>query len=1309
MKPQIPGARKHGMHRHKNLKSIVATLFASALLYSLAGHSAPGDILFSDNFESGLGQWTITASGGDAGINTATANSPTRSLYTRWGPVNVTSIIINAAVPAAQLDIWVRRGADTFSEDTDAGEDLLVQYFNNSGIWVTLETLLGSGIKGEIMTRTYVLPTDARHANLRIRFTQTAGSGADFDYWHIDDTIITETAPPPPLNLGTCDNFESGLTNWTITGTGSGDIGAQTANSAPFSMFLRWNTVTATSIAMDTQAATSLMITTWIRRGDDAFSEDPDANEDLIVEYLNNAATWVTLETFAGGVSPGEIFNREYVLPANAIHANFRLRFRLTAGSGVDWDYWHIDDVCVLDNLSTYYRMDEAAWTGPGSVIDSTTSGNHGNPVGTVNTASASPAIAGSPGTCGYGNFPLNTADTLFDAVNSNITPNNSGSVTFWYSSNTAWNGGGDRMLLDASSDLGNNNADKYFFLVLRDNGRLRFRLEDSADTDTNAETSTQSIAANTWTHIGITWNLASDLIEIYINATLSDTSTTNVNGIMGALNSLYIGDNRTAGVSGNGYSGNSANGRIDEVRIYSRAIPQTTVAANMAATHPCITVNHFQISHDGSAINCQAEPITFRAHQVSHAVDTTYTGTINLSTTTAHGDWSIIAGSGILNNGAANDGAATYAYAPADNGQVVLGLKNTFAETVNINVADGGISEQTGSALASEDQNLVYSQSGFNFLAGGTASAIGLQIAGKTSNLAPGAQLLELQAIRTSDSTGACEAALAGPNTIELAFECENPSACTARQVAINGSNIAGNNSGPIVSYTAVSLDFGDATDTTAPFTLNYPDAGQIQLHARYNIPLGSGAPSGNYMQGASNSFVVRPFAFDVTVTGNPGASTSAGAVFTAAGNNFQVNTRAVLWQAADDSNNDGIADGHNDNNPANNANLSNNTSAPNYGQESPVESIALNSLLNQPGGGNDPGLGGGTTIAAFAAGSGSSATVRYTEVGIIEIDANISDNNYLGIGGAATGNIEAKSGYVGRFTPDHFDLSAGMITNRIAMACAPVSTFTYMGENFRLEFTLTAQNTSNATTQNYIGAFAKLDPAVVANLNIGAIDTVLPTPLSARISAASSSGAWAAGVAGILATTALNRAAAFDGPYTSLALGIDPVDTDGIRLGSYNLDVDNNTINDHGLVANTDVRFGRMVVNHTFGSELLTLPLPLHAEYYNGTQFVRNINDSCTTYNQIDVSFSNRQGLSADPTKAGNGILITGSHDTGNPVTLDSNNETGSIDATLSVPTWLQFDWDNDGNHDNNPAGKITFGIYSGSDQQIYIREIY
>ena len=72
----------------------------------------------------------------------------------------------------------------------------------------------------------------------------------------------------------------------------------------------------------------------------------------------------------------------------------------------------------------------------------------------------------------------------------------------------------------------------------------------------------------------------------------------------------------------------------------------------------------HFSISHDGSADVSVVENITIAHHDSSHLVDTSYTGTITLSTSTSNGDWSLVTGSGILNN--SGNGSATYTQASA-------------------------------------------------------------------------------------------------------------------------------------------------------------------------------------------------------------------------------------------------------------------------------------------------------------------------------------------------------------------------------------------------------------------------------------------------------------------------------------------------------------------------------------------------------------------------------------------------------------------------------------------------------------------
>ncbi len=334
------------LNRIIHLTGILCLLFLHKVTLA-----APGDILFSDDFEraSLAPNWTadVTAA---AGISSATANSPSRSMYTRNQAVTVTSNIIDLTVPGADISYWVRRGIDIAgSEDPDANEDLIIEFLDSVGTWVNVVTYLGDGTPGEIFTGTISLPFTALHANFQLRIRQTGGSGVDWDYWHTDDIVITETAASrPPLTLGSCDDFEQGMSNWNIvSGGGNAGISTATSQSPSSSMFTNSGVVAVTSNDIDTSNPQFSGISMWIRRGSDIFSEDPDGGEDFVVEYLDNTLNWVTLETFPGSGTPGETFSRTYNLPASAQHTGFQVRFRQIAGNNGLWDYWHVDDVCI--------------------------------------------------------------------------------------------------------------------------------------------------------------------------------------------------------------------------------------------------------------------------------------------------------------------------------------------------------------------------------------------------------------------------------------------------------------------------------------------------------------------------------------------------------------------------------------------------------------------------------------------------------------------------------------------------------------------------------------------------------------------------------------------------------------------------------------------------------------------------------------------------------------------------------------------------------------------------------------------------
>ncbi|MBU0481919.1 MAG: LamG domain-containing protein [Proteobacteria bacterium] len=721
-----------------------------------------------------------------------------------------------------------------------------------------------------------------------------------------------------------------------------------------------------------------------------------------------------------------------------------------------------------------------------------------------------------------------------------------------------------------------------------------------------------------------------------------------------------------------------------------------------IAASAPpvCAGVDHYEILHDGNGINCQAEPVTFSAHDSAHGVIAAHTGLITLSTSTGHGDWSVISGNpaNLVNSG---DGDGTYTFDGTESGAVVLGLKDTFVENTNINVTDGSATELTGSAQAAEDADLAFAEAGFNFLAGGVINAIGNQIGGKASNIAPGNQTLELEAIRTSDDTGQCEAALVNANTIDLAFECINPPTCTANLVNINGTDIAANNSGAVASYTGVSLDFGNNTDTTATFILTYPEVGQLQLHARYDIPFGSGPPSGNLMVGTGNNFVARPFGFDVSAAGNPGATTAAGNLYTAAGTLFQADVRAVLWQAADDTDNDGVPDNHGDTDPANNADLADNTAALNFGQETTSEDVTLSSLLFLPGGGNDPALAGTPTVTGFTNGT-SSGNVRYDEVGIIELIANLTDNNYLG-----AGSVTGRSGHVGRFSPADFNVSLAPDPPTLADSCL-VGGYTYLGQplNFTVNpvLTITARNSVGATTRNYdCGSFWKLPDPYTLNYTFADSSGAGPalTPANGTASPAAGETTDCNGSISVTVADSLSYARpAVTAPVQPFAAAIDLAadpaqftDSDGVCFGAGCLPFT------RAGITGANLRHGRSTAGNAYGPETATaanpLVMPIAVEYYDSSPaWVTNTSDSCTgfTYLITPNGTITVTGSPVSPITTSSGIGNLSLWPTADPAPAG-----GSVDLNYDFPLWL-----------DDLAVEAFFGIYRGNDRIINWREI-
>ncbi len=736
-------------------------------------------------------------------------------------------------------------------------------------------------------------------------------------------------------------------------------------------------------------------------------------------------------------------------------------------------------------------------------------------------------------------------------------------------------------------------------------------------------------------------------------------------------------------------------------------------VAAAVSTISTCLeALDHYSILHSGTGITCAPTIITITAHGSGHTATVPPAGTvINLATSTNLGTWSLFTGNGTLNDPIPNDGLASYAFL-GNESSIQLAFNHfevaPAANPVNFAVFDGTFAEL-------EDPDLIIERAGFVF------STINTQIAGKPSDVMPNAQVISLQALRASDNDPAvCIPGFpdGATRTVDLAAECNDSATCNGVAVNINGSNIATNNDNAAAgtaTYTPVDLVFG--ANATTNLVLNYADAGQISLHAKYNFDITNPADVMNGTSGSSNPFVVRPFAIRMSVADNPGVFTvtEGTGIFADAGENFDMLLEAVVWQQADDTDNDGIADNFTYTTPADFSDLlADNAITPNYGNESSPATATLTPTVVAPAGASDGTLS--ASSANFTNGA-SSLTTAWDEVGALTIEA--VDTDYLGGGEDVAGT----SAIIGRFHPAQYAITNAVITpalNAASCGAAQLVDYTYARQPFVASLTIEAQNTDGGRTENYQGDFATLSDDAMDATNI---DNTSSLPLRNGVAGpvydfqdASFVTDFDNGTTGeAVIDVALAWNMPLQAPTNSIVTAISPSNDDndssvgGTAIAMVGDGVD---LNNLGI---TEVRFGRMRLLNAFGSEFIPLAIPLQIQEYDGIGFNTAVDDNCTTYDAANLTIS-LMGLTA----SGMGTVQAGLPNPANPIvltapgTVATANLTYELDADPTIEHWLEFNWDGidadgDGNlFDDGPSATATFGIFGGNESTIFMREV-
>lgn len=310
---------------------------------------------------------------------------------------------------------------------------------------------------------------------------------------------------------------------------------------------------------------------------------------------------------------------------------------------------------------------------------------------------------------------------------------------------------------------------------------------------------------------------------------------------------------------------------------------------------------------------------------------------------------------------------------------------------------------------------------------------------------------------------------------------------------------------------------------------------------------------------------------------------------------------------------------------------------------------------------------------------------------------DANLSDVVSGGKYGCSIGNKTIVS--LGRFVPDHFDTAIVQATAPIGCpagltcpvncpayapaTCPPVVTgltgMMYSGQPFTVR--VTAKNLTGATTLNYQTAFAKVNTLSAWSAAGGAI----ANPGSGTLA---NTGVVAASFASGVAITAT--------PTYTLASATAPTDV-------YFRSVDADTASTSLVEAGLKVAKGRTKIANAHGSELLSLPMTMTVQYWNGASWLTSATDSSTSFNS-NLSTAGGNIVATIVSGLGGGVAITapgvGTVAGGvRSITLSRPGVAGSATLGLNAPAYLL----------PNVAGRATFGVYKGNNELIYMRENY
>ncbi len=956
------------------------------------------------------------------------------------------------------------------------------------------------------------------------------------------------------------------------------------------------------------------------------------------------------------------------------------------SGLGLDGEV-----ISCSNELIAQYSMEEVSWHDvAGEVIDET-GGFNAQGSGGATTDNATPALAGNPGTCRYGTF--DGVDDYIELPNSFENLQDSFTITAWINPSNL--NSGSRIFIDDEK----NQQGYGFSLGDPGNGRLRFfsRGVNPISVDTSS-----SIAKDTWTFVTAVHNSVNKTRQIYINGvaqTISGGGTSHTySGTWGIDSGPASIGGETAASTESG-SNFHFTGAIDEVHIFKGALNAAEINEVYTKRHACAepVIHHYEIVHDGNGLTCAAEPITIKA--------CTNSDCSILSTEPVSVDFTVNSAA----TGTSIKASATFT------GSTSLTFNHYTAEplTLSINNASIAASNAVQCSGLGSSCNMSFDNAGYILTLPEHNSCTTLD--------------LVIQAVKLSDNGISCAPAYTGDQPVNLTFNYNAP-VTGSKLPDLAGRKMAGNG----VAQSRV-LTFDGAA--TAKLAFNYQDAGQIRLSVEDTSVLNLATGSVTTVVSPAQLIVKAPELNSACSSINPINNCS---VFKAAGEPFALDVSATC---ADTS-----------------------IVTPNF----KLNNIPLTLTLVEP---EAQTLGelGIKTVNISNDGTVRLSEQTISEVGVFTITATPPPNSYFNktIPAGTSANI-------GRFTPAYFkqtvnsDYTGKLHAYHSNVATCAISDWAYTGQrtdanrgsisySIAPKITITAYNAQNEITENYtLGAAEGFMRLKAAGVEIAPpshddvqlrVDNVAENFVkiasfmeSGQLELSFDDGALVPGQ--MLYAFSDNDHFSYDRDETSFLRPFSAqipfvtqqiTDQDGVTL---QLDSVSNEIAEDAIeklvTAGVEVRFARMVLANTYGSENVRLRAPISVEVYDGSNFSVHTDEECLMaeinikkpgnkyaggmnlwdYRLIDIA---SDAIQVGDTEASIPSLAS-TFESGmlEQLFFSAPLKQGALEWEYEVPVWFKFKWDAldgqaDGNfYDDNPTATLNFGLYRANDRIISWREV-